>query len=415
MDRVPGGLLPKTKDKRDFDLRVAGISLPKLSDLPEIFELDDPFEPYDQTEYADFCSGAMVAELSSLQEGVRLFFPFAFAAGKACSGEDVNSWGNDMRSAFRGQVKYGCPAESDVPDWLKSKPASFLRDIKNYPSEVLEKALLHAKNSFFDVTGPYDPFDNIRAAIYKFAQDKKGVGIGLMWKWPLSDTDPIDYNRDGVGHAMGITKGWVVRHGVPKLKVKQSYGPLAGDGGYVYLPRDIINKNVPVFGAYMFQDMTKEEYLARNRSFFSKQLDSIVGLFKLLVETLFPQQSPTVSVEVVAEPKPQPAPPETMQDMVKRVCREEGMSIKDSDEIYRTIECESGFNPRAKNENNDRLKTTDYGICQYNSHWYIGPGKPIPSVEVALNDPEFCVRVMCDAWRKGRKRDWICARKLGFK
>ena len=109
-------------------------------------------------------------------------------------------------------------------------------------------------------------------------------------------------------------------------------------------------------------------------------------------------------------PKPNPKIPESMQDMVKRVCIEEGLSNKLAEQLYKTVACESNFNPKAVNKNPNG--TRDIGIIQANTYWYIGPGKPIPSEDVALNDPEFCVRVMALQFKKGRAKDWICWRKI---
>lgn len=102
--------------------------------------------------------------------------------------------------------------------------------------------------------------------------------------------------------------------------------------------------------------------------------------------------------------------PEDIRTMIFRVCKEEGLSDDLTNQLYATICCESEFNPKAKRLNDNG--TTDYGLCQFNDYWYIGPGKPIPSVEVALNDPEFCVRVMARQFKNGRAHDWICYRNL---
>lgn len=95
---------------------------------------------------------------------------------------------------------------------------------------------------------------------------------------------------------------------------------------------------------------------------------------------------------------------------VRLIADEEGLSVDMKNKLCETIKCESGFNTKAEHKNSNG--TTDYGICQYNSFWYIGTGKPIPSVEIALNDPEFCVRVMCRQFKKGHAKDWACYKRL---
>lgn len=108
------------------------------------------------------------------------------------------------------------------------------------------------------------------------------------------------------------------------------------------------------------------------------------------------------------EPKYHWDTPVLARHSVRLICDEEGLSVPDKNIITAVISCESGFNPKAVNKNSDARKSTDYGICQYNDYWYIGKGKPIPSVEVALNDPEFCVRTMIKQFKAGRLKDWVC-------
>ena len=93
---------------------------------------------------------------------------------------------------------------------------------------------------------------------------------------------------------------------------------------------------------------------------------------------------------------------------VRVICDEEGLTLQEKNLICAVIDCESGFDVKAKYKNIDG--TYDIGICQYNTYWYIGVGKPIASVEEALNNPEKCVRIMIHQYKNGQLRDWICYR-----
>jgi hypothetical protein len=94
-----------------------------------------------------------------------------------------------------------------------------------------------------------------------------------------------------------------------------------------------------------------------------------------------------------------------VENEVRRVCKDENMPDNLTQEVLCTIAAESYFSIDAifKNKNG----TEDLGLCQYNTYWYIGKGKPIPDRETALNDPEFCVRVMCRQFKRGNQKDWI--------
>jgi len=87
--------------------------------------------------------------------------------------------------------------------------------------------------------------------------------------------------------------------------------------------------------------------------------------------------------------------------MVRRTASEYGV---DPDVLVAVIWAESGMNPRAIHRNQNG--TTDYGLCQFNDYWY----KDVISPEEALKKPEKAVRVMCEAWQKGRANDWVAFR-----
>ena len=95
-----------------------------------------------------------------------------------------------------------------------------------------------------------------------------------------------------------------------------------------------------------------------------------------------------------------------IEAMVRRVCAQEGMNYAQIELIVAVIWAESAMNPKAIGRPN-RDGTRDYGLCQFNDKWWIGPGKKFASVEEVLNNPEKCVRVMC--WRVKQKngiKDW---------
>jgi hypothetical protein len=104
---------------------------------------------------------------------------------------------------------------------------------------------------------------------------------------------------------------------------------------------------------------------------------------------------------------------ENRGQMVFRVCREEKLPASLAIELWATICGESEFNPNAKCFNKDHygnVVSVDYGLCQLNSYWYIGPTKTVKTPFEALTNPEKCVRVMAKAFNAGRANDWIIHR-----
>lgn len=247
------GLRKLTKDERDF--RVGAIfNLPKLSELPKEFTVGKTkIKDQGQT---DMCSAFASCSVSEQQEGVELCPEWLFAVAKDLEGSG-DLFGLELRSACKAHVKKGCIEQKDAPFSLKDKDYSFLKDITNWPAELLDKALYHKKDSYFAISGPYDTFDNIRASLFKF---KTRALIGLIWPNGLSVRDrvygtPAD---NGFGHAMAVI-GYETKNGVLYLKVQNSYSEDAHDDGIILISREVINRFTGDYGAFMFIDLSKEK------------------------------------------------------------------------------------------------------------------------------------------------------------
>ena len=94
-----------------------------------------------------------------------------------------------------------------------------------------------------------------------------------------------------------------------------------------------------------------------------------------------------------------------MKALVLRLCQEAGLDKDQTNLIGSVIECESGYNPRAINQNKDG--SCDWGICQFNDYWYWTKMKLITPAD-ALNDPEKSVRLMIKRYGQGFLKDWVC-------
>jgi hypothetical protein len=140
------------------------------------------------------------------------------------------------------------------------------------------------------------------------------------------------------------------------------------------------------------------------------KLDALI--IKKQQEAPFVPPQPIVPIPDPIAPTTPPAKPmlEISQEMVRRVCKEEGLTADMSERLYNTVDQESEFSTSAIHHNKDG--TTDYGIAQLNSKWYIGPTQYIKTKEEALNNPEKCIHLMCKAFKQGRQRDWYGYRKL---
>ena len=262
------GLRPLPHDKRDFQLGQFTV-LPELSELPESFELTTPF-PVKYQGDTDYCSAYASCGVSELQENVELAPVYSFAVSKDISG-DPSEWGQNLRDACKSHLRGALPQKYFEPT---DRP----RYLDSYPTDYAIMAEKHRKKSYFSVTGPYDSFDNVRATIWKYREEKRAVLLGVIFSWKLEDYILTNPQPQGFGHAMYIT-GW----DKDGLIVVNSYGEKAGKNGKHRIPRGTANSFIPRFGAFSFLDIdpdTAKTLLSRREWILASLWGKIILFFK---------------------------------------------------------------------------------------------------------------------------------------
>lgn len=244
------GLKDTPLDTRDFQLG-AILDLPALEEVPDHFVVADLFVK-DQKD-SDFCSAYMSCLMSEVQEAVELEPSWSFAKSKELSG-DVDDWGQDLRTALKTH-RIGALPTTLSPHSIEKDAPTFLRQIKNWP-KLEDKAYPYRKKSFFKVTGPYDHFDNARAAMWKL---KNAIGSGVLWGWPMNKPYIKEIPQTGNGHAVTYIGSTFMDDGEPVLILQNSYGERVGDKGKFYVTREVYNYFVNKYGHYMFMDISPEE------------------------------------------------------------------------------------------------------------------------------------------------------------
>lgn len=245
------GLKPLPPDTRDLSVG-ALYTLPKLSEIPDSFDVGTSLDIKDQQE-SDFCSAYASTSASELQEGIEMEPAWLFAMSKTLSG-DVEDWGQDLRTIMRASVKFGGLERRHSPYSIQNRSADFLRRAENWDDALRAKALEHKKASFMDCKGQYDAFGNLRATIWRFRKEKRAVVSGLLWGWDTKAERINDIGNPQGGHAI-LYRGWKGEY----LIMQNSYGKEAGRNGIHLVHRNVVNKYVSMYGAYMFQDISVEE------------------------------------------------------------------------------------------------------------------------------------------------------------
>jgi hypothetical protein len=251
------GLAPTPADERDFQLG-ALIDLPALSELPASFRF--PTLGVKDQKDTDFCTAFASDLLHEIMTGVELCPEWGFAASKSLSG-DTTGYGQDIRTALKRHVKLGALPKNLTPYSLETKDAGFLRDFANWPAGLTGPAAHQLEKSFLKITGPYDHYDNIRASIWQFRNEKRAVIFGMNWKWVLSQYLLNDGDKNGFGHAIaaiGWEEGGIV--------LQNSAGLRAGQSGCHLIDRASINFFVEVYNAYMLVGFSPDhvEYMLSN-------------------------------------------------------------------------------------------------------------------------------------------------------
>lgn len=260
--KIGTGLRKTPHDPRDLKLG-AIYTLPKLETIPDEFDIGETIDYKDQGD-SDFCPGCGVAAASEYQEGEPLSYEFQFMLTKLISGDPIEDWGGNIRDALKGAVKIGSLPFRLIPSDLHFDGSNrdFVANPANWPQYLKDLAYQWRKKSYFEVVGQYDLFDDIRATMWLSVQEKqpRAVVTGMLWRQEWTQPDgivPKEYGDGEFGHCF-IFKGVVKRNGELMLKAQLSNGKDQGDGGYYYFSRQIVNKEIPPYKAFVLRDIDPE-------------------------------------------------------------------------------------------------------------------------------------------------------------
>lgn len=290
-------------------------------------------------------------------------------------------------------------------------------------TDIYEKPF---KSYWSAIEGDKDAFDNSRSLMLKA---RAPLAIATYWYREWLGLLPNQVMPEGItpmnGH-MYASKGWDIGKITATIVNGEPMFIIEWWGGQTNLmPRKVFNKAMESWGcgAWILADVELDEKL--RIGFLTKIKDACINVIIILKQLL----NPDAPVEKPIEPKPTEVYNEVKETLMEKydwstqekarhsvrvICDEEGLSVKDKNDLCGTVGGESGWNPRAigkPNKNGSR----DYGIVQLNDHFWIGEGKLYPNIEAVYNDPEGCIRWMCKQWKAGNKNWWYAYKNGSYR
>lgn len=266
--KIPqNGLKPLERDSRDFSLGAISSNL-KKEDIPEEdFVIAWPIKiKFQDDAREDFCTGMASAAVSEDQEEEEMSGEYQFAKIKQVMGE-FGSWGADLRSAVKALTTYGSLPQNVAAKYIKDKfgdspTRDQMANWENWDSDLDTIASFHRKASFFEVDGPFDAFDNIRARLWQHRNEKDSVICGVEWhpEWTIAPGGVIKqiHTSQGYGHAFKVF-GQKRIEGIMYLRAQLSNGEKIGDKGVFYFSREVINLGVAKYGLFMVKDIQRAD------------------------------------------------------------------------------------------------------------------------------------------------------------
>lgn len=260
---------------------------------------------------------------------------------------------------------------------------------------------------FVNKVSGLDVFDQIKTTI---TQMNCPLSVGLLWFEDWDNTEqgivPHTFNKVLGLHnteVCGFTNssipeiGFLNPTGIDYLVIKGSWGEGFGLKGYFFFDRYMANK---VFNQGIFYWSDSQIDSVKKMGLISALLQNVVNLLRQMIAQKNGTYPPAYLWDTFANAR----------HSVRVICDEEGLSVLDKNVLCACVQVESNFNPQAFHHNKDKngnILSTDYGICQVNDYWHIGPGKEFPSTDYVLQNPEQDVRWMCKQWKAGNQHLWM--------
>lgn len=133
-----------------------------------------------------------------------------------------------------------------------------------------------------------------------------------------------------------------------------------------------------------------------------------------------PTGAPPAPVAPTSPPLPTPTNPDVLvtdwsqpknaYHNVRVLCDLAGLSVAQKNLICACVYQESEFkNTAIDHDRNEEgvITSTDWGLCQINDFYQVGPGKPFSSAQEIVDNPQQAVQFMIDMFLAGHLNLWV--------
>jgi hypothetical protein len=218
----------------------------------------------------------------------------AVSIGKK-QGRSVDVNGSEPRACMNSLRDDGSiPWDAATPH-LATYGIQATNDSADYPTTAYEQAQNHRITAYLGVDDPFDTFDDIRHALHRAYHPPTGTGAVVHafgrwfdeWTNPNLGIIPETYARFAGWHAY-LFIDWCLIDGMQYLVAQNSYGDGIGDRGFVYFPREVVNREFAVWGAALkipTGALTKEQIeLAKQETIAGRIQRAILEIYYLISE-----------------------------------------------------------------------------------------------------------------------------------
>lgn len=179
----------------------------------------------------------------------------AISIGKK-QGRPVDGNGSEPRACMKSLAEDGSILWDAAPVHLDTHGMEYTANEPYYPLGLNEQAQNNRITAYLGVDDKFDYFDDIRWALHRAYHPSTGTGAVVHafgawydeWSNPPKAIVPNTYRSFAGWHAY-LFIDWCIIEGVQYLVAQNSYGPTVGDNGFLYFPREVVNREFAKWGS----------------------------------------------------------------------------------------------------------------------------------------------------------------------